>query len=89
MLSYTRRYWRRCQMRKTNTDLGRELLRVLKPNPKKARTSCRKFKKLQMSAEKGERVAKAGNRAWACTTRESRRQIMTQLFDRYCFTGSV
>ena len=42
MLSYTRRYWRSAMKRKTKTPIAERLLATLRPNPKKARLSCRK-----------------------------------------------
>ena len=49
MLSYARRYWRRCLARGTHSELGLQLLRVLKQNPRRARESCRKGAKAKKS----------------------------------------
>ena len=44
LVSYTRRYWRKALKRKTETTIARALISVLKPNPRRARASCRKEK---------------------------------------------
>lgn len=56
LLSYTRRYWRRCLSRKTHTTLGLQLLRVLKANPKRSRDSCRKTSTRAMGAVKTDHI---------------------------------
>lgn len=57
LLSYARRYWRKAEERNTRTAVALQLRALLKPNPRKARDSCRKENKKKTKGRAGPRVS--------------------------------